>query len=135
MYISSKFKCKLRFNWHLILVEGCATQSWISSYNGCNWIIRCQFSNPLRHGFLMCFTVIVNLYKIGLYMSHYPLKKQYYTIIVFWWGYIGNFTTWKWGTKGDKYLPKKQHTFPQSIYIVTIKFSNNVCLLSWNVLF
>ena len=26
MYISSKFKCQLSFNWHLNLIEGCATQ-------------------------------------------------------------------------------------------------------------
>ena len=27
MYISSKFKCQLSFNWHLNLIEDCATQS------------------------------------------------------------------------------------------------------------
>ena len=27
MYISSKFKCQLSFNWHLNLIEVCATQS------------------------------------------------------------------------------------------------------------
>ena len=26
MYILSKFKCQLNFNWHLNLIEGCATQ-------------------------------------------------------------------------------------------------------------
>jgi hypothetical protein len=25
MYISSKFRCQLSFNWHLNLIEGCAT--------------------------------------------------------------------------------------------------------------
>ena len=28
MYISSKFICQLSFNWQLILIEGCPTQSW-----------------------------------------------------------------------------------------------------------
>jgi hypothetical protein len=28
MNISSKFKCQLTFNWHLNLIEVCATQSW-----------------------------------------------------------------------------------------------------------
>ena len=28
MYISSKLKCQLSFNTHLILIEDCATQSW-----------------------------------------------------------------------------------------------------------
>ena len=27
IYISNKFKSQLSFNWHLILIEGCATQS------------------------------------------------------------------------------------------------------------
>jgi preprotein translocase subunit SecY len=29
MYISSKFKCQLSFNWHLNLIHVCVTQSWI----------------------------------------------------------------------------------------------------------
>jgi hypothetical protein len=28
MYISGKFKCQLRLNWHLNLIEVCATQSY-----------------------------------------------------------------------------------------------------------
>ena len=28
MYGSSKFKCQLSINWHLNLIEVCATESW-----------------------------------------------------------------------------------------------------------
>jgi hypothetical protein len=31
MYILSKFKCKLSFNWHLNLIECCASQSSLLS--------------------------------------------------------------------------------------------------------
>jgi hypothetical protein len=32
MHISSKFKCQLRLNWHLNLIEVCTTQSCIFHY-------------------------------------------------------------------------------------------------------
>ena len=45
MYISSKFKCQFIFNWHLNLIEVCATQSW--TLNECLMYGECRA--PLAH--------------------------------------------------------------------------------------
>jgi hypothetical protein len=40
MYIPSKFKCQLSFNWHLNLIEVCTTQSWVSTEHELEFTIR-----------------------------------------------------------------------------------------------
>jgi hypothetical protein len=34
MYIRSKYKCQLSFDWYLDLIEICATQSWFPRNDG-----------------------------------------------------------------------------------------------------
>jgi cytochrome c oxidase subunit IV len=40
MYISSKFKCQLSFNWHLILIKGCASQSCVHQTRWSRWLFH-----------------------------------------------------------------------------------------------
>ena len=44
MYISSKFKSQLSFNWHLNLIEGCATMSRFFSFE----IIQWYYENSMK---------------------------------------------------------------------------------------
>jgi hypothetical protein len=57
MYIRSKYKCQLSFDWYLDLIEICATQSWFPRNDGTlkisKWWLNLTNRNPWLSRFII----------------------------------------------------------------------------------
>jgi hypothetical protein len=76
MYIPSKVKCQLSFNWHLNLIEVYATQSWCvpvhKIYNVQKWVIDtinhswCIVIDTINHTRCILFSFLILLISMNM---------------------------------------------------------------------